>query len=401
MLNLFRNRNFLFVWLTSVTDNVALGVVLLSQTWYVVDTLHMKAQLGWMMIASSVPRLALMVVGGVLADRLPKVNIMTITFGLRMLVMVCGSWLFWRDLMSIWALIAVAASFGMLDAFFWPSRDALMPSIVSESQLTRANTVMQATNQIGLVIGPAVGGLLLSLFPLHLIYAITAGMMALGAILIGSVKERKIPNRQHEHHIFAALQEGVRYVLASRVLRTLMSIYVVANLLFTGAVSVGIPLIASTHLTAGAKGLSYLQSAYASGMVLGFLILMVFPPRKKRLALIAVLIVIEGILIAAQGFSYSLLLSVSLQLALGFCVACNNVPMLSLLQQYTERDKLGRVMSINSVTSMGLSPISYSLVSVLLAAGISVAFIMPMFGLLMSAVVMLMALVSAAVHSTD
>jgi DHA3 family macrolide efflux protein-like MFS transporter len=401
MLDLFRNRNFLLVWLTSVTDNVALGVVLLSQTWYVVDTLHMKAQLGWMMIASSVPRLALMVVGGVLADRLPKVNIMTITFGLRMLVMAAGSLLFWRDLMSIWALIAVAASFGMLDAFFWPSRDALMPSIVSEGGLTRANTVMQATNQIGLVIGPAVGGLLLSLFPLYIIYAITAGMMALGATLIGSVKERKNPNRQHEHHIFAALQEGVRYVLASRVLRTLMSIYVVANLLFTGAVSVGIPLIASTHLTAGAKGLSYLQSAYASGMVLGFLTLMFFPPRKKRLALIAVLIVIEGLLIAAQGFSYSLPLSVSLQLALGFCVACNNVPMLSLLQQYTERDKLGRVMSINSVTSMGLSPISYSLVSVLLAAGISVAFIMPMFGLLMSAVVMLMALSFAAVRSTD
>jgi DHA3 family macrolide efflux protein-like MFS transporter len=400
-LALLRNRNFLFVWLTSITENVALAVVLLSQTWYVVDTLHMKAQLGWMMIASSVPRLGLMVFGGVLADRLPKIKIMTTTFWLRMLVMGCGALLFWRGAMSIWALIAVAASFGMLDAFFWPSRDALMPSIVTDKELTRANSVMQATNQVGLVIGPAIGGLLLSFLPLYAIYALTATMMAVGAMLIGSVKERIIPRQKHDHHVFAALQEGVRYVLGSPVLRTLMSIYVVANLLFTGAVSVGIPIIASEHLRAGAKGLSYLQSSYASGMVLGFLTLMIFPPRKKRLALIVGLILIEGVLIALQGRSYNLPWSIALQLMLGYCVACNNVPMLSLLQQYTDRDKLGRVMSINSVTSMGLSPISYAIVSALLAGGMSVAVIMPVFGLAMTFVVAFMASVSMAVRTTD
>jgi MFS family permease len=198
-----------------------------------------------------------------------------------------------------------------------------------------------------------------------------------------------------------ALREGVRYVLDSAVLRTQMSIYVIANLLFTGAVSVGIPIIASEHLTEGARGLSYLQSAYALGMVSGFVTLMRYPPRKKRLALISALIVVEGVLIALQGISYSLHLSIALQLMLGFCVACNNVPMLSVLQQYTERDKLGRVMSINSVTSMGLSPVSYTLVSALLAGGASIAMIMPTFGLAMSAIIAIMALASQTVRNTD
>ena len=399
---LFRNRNFLLVWFTSIFDNVTLAIMLLTQNWYVVDSLHMKSQLGLVAIATSVPRLGLMLFGGVIADRLPKIRVMTTTFVLRMAVMLIGAALFWFGHMSIWALIAVAASFGMLDAFFWPSRDALVPSIVGEDDLSRANTVMQATNQIGLIVGPAIGGLLLEAFPsFYTIYAITAALMVASALMISSVRERAGEARMHTLNRLAALQEGLRYVIASRVLRTQMSIYVVANLLFTGAVTVGIPIIASEHLTYGARGLSYLQSAYAFGMISGFATLMRFPPRKKRLALICILIVIEGWLVALQGRSYSLPLSVSLQWMLGFCVACNNVPMLSVLQQYTDRDKLGRVMSINSVTSMGLSPVSYGVVSALLAGGASVGMIMPAFGLAMSLIIAIMALTSPTVREVD
>jgi MFS family permease len=399
---LFRNRNFLFVWFTSIFDNVTLAIILLTQTWYVVDSLHMKSQLGLVAIATSVPRLGLMLFGGVIADRLPKVKVMTSTFVLRMGVMLIGAALFRFGVMNIWTLVAVAASFGMLDAFFWPSRDALVPSIVKEEHLSYANTVMQATNQIGLIIGPAIGGVLLNLFPsFYAIYAVTACLMVACALMIGSVKEKVGEAKLHTISRLTALQEGLRYVIASRVLRTQMSIYIVANLLFTGAVTVGIPIIASEHLTDGARGLSYLQSAYAFGMISGFATLMRFPPHKKRLALICILIVIEGGIIALQGRSYSLHLSIALQWMLGFCVACNNVPMLSLLQQYTDRDKLGRVMSINSVTSMGLSPVSYAIVSALLAGGASVGIIMPVFGLAMSIIIAIMALASPTVRTVD
>jgi MFS family permease len=401
MIVLFRNRNFLLVWLASIADNISLSAILLTQSWYVVNGLHLKAQLGWVMIASSVPRLGLMLFGGVFADRLPKVRIMSTTFALRMLVMLCGAMLFRTHSMTIWALISVAACFGMLDAFFWPSRDAIVPSIVGEADLTRANSVMQATNQVGLMVGPTIAGAMLGWFSFDVVYAFTAVLMAAGAVTIAFVRERGVDPTSHALNRLAALQEGLRYVIGNRVLRTQMSIYVVANLLFTGAVSVGIPIIASEHLNAGARGLSYLQSAYAVGMVSGFMALMRFPPRRKRLALIAILIVVEGGLIALQGSAYSLSFSMALQLLLGFCVACNNVPMLSILQQFTDRDKLGRVMSINSVTSMGLSPLSMAAVSALLAGGASISMIMPAFGLSMSVIVAIMALTSAAVRGTN
>jgi hypothetical protein len=136
-------------------------------------------------------------------------------------------------------------------------------------------------------------------------------------------------------------------------------------------------------------------------MVLGFLTLFAFPPQRKRLLLISVLIVVEGVLLGLLGNVYLLWPAVILQFMIGFCIACNNVPMLSLIQQYTERGKLGRVMSLTSVASMGLSPLSYAMVSALLSGGVAVNIIMPALGLTMSAVILLIAVFSVAARSTD
>lgn len=403
-LALFRNRDFALAWTSTIIENIALAITLLAEAWYVVDTLHMKAQLGWVMIAATVPRIALMALGGVLADRYSKTRILSLTFWLRMLVMMLGAFLFWHGWMTIQALILFAALFGITDAFFWPARDALVPSLVGEEHLTQANSIMQATTQLGLMLGPAIGGIFLTLLPLHTIFAVIAVMMAAGALVVGMIgKEKPAETARHAHssHLLTELKEGFAYAAATPVLRNLMLIYAVANLLFMGPLGLGVPIVASEHLAQGARGLSFMQSAFATGMTLGFITLFVFPPRKKRLLLIAGLIIFEGILLALLGQVSTLPLAVLLQFMMGFCIACNNVPMLSLVQQYTERSKLGRIMSINSASSMGLSPVSYAMVSTLLSAGISIAAIMPAFGLAMSFIVAAMAAASATVRRID
>ncbi len=400
-LALFRNRNFALAWISTIFEHMALAIALLSETWYVVDTLHMKAQLGWVMIASTVPRIVLMAIGGVLADRYPKTRILSVTFWLRMIAMLGGALLFWQHWMTIWALIGFAAVFGILDAFFWPARDALLPSIVADHQLTQANSIMQATNQFGLMLGPMVGGVLLVLAPFHIIFTITAAMMAAGALIIGLINEGTLLNSVRNRSILTELKEGIRYAISHPVLRNIMLIYVIANLIFVGPIVLGAPIIASEHLTHGAQGLSFLESALATGMAVGFITLIVFPPAQKRLLLITAIIAVEGVLLALLGQVYTLWLAILLQFMIGFCIACNNVPMLSLIQHYTERSKMGRVMSLNSMSSMGLAPVSYALVSALLAGGISIGFILALFGLVMTVAMVIIAVSSTAIRTTD
>jgi MFS family permease len=380
---LLRNRNFVLTWLSSIAEGTALAVLMLSTTWYVVDVLQMKSRLGWIMIAGSVPRLLLMTAGGVFADRMPKTRIMTLTFGLRIIIVGAGALLFWQGAMSLVAVIASGTLFSIIDAFFWPARDALLPSIVDDTDLTKANSIMQATNWICMTAAPVLGGVLLSLLPFQDIYLFIAALLAGGALLISQAHEQRVAQGAHQS-LLNDMRDGIQFVFTNPALRTLLLIYVIANFLFVGPVNLGPPIIASEHPAIGSAGLSYLLSGFGLGMMCGFVTMMMFPPRHKRLFLILAVITVEGVLLAMMGRSANLWWLVVLQFLMGFCIACNNVPMLSLIQESTERNKLGRVMSLASVSSMGLSPISYAMVSALLSAGVSISIIMPVLGLTMS-----------------
>ena len=338
---LFRNRNFLLVWCSSILGNLALAVATLSETWFVVKTLDAKAQLGYVMIAGSVPRIALMAFGGVLADRMLRSRIIQISLCTRVLLMLVLVALLWAGHLNIWTMTAFAFLYGGLDAFFWPARDALLPSIVPDSDLPRANSIMLTTNQIGLVFGPVLGGALLALLNYEWVFIATAILLASGTACMVMVKEPPMLRNGPARHVLHELAEGLRYALSSPVLSALMIIYAIANLLFMGPLALGVPIVASDNLHGNASVLSFLQSGFAAGMVTGGILLTIFPPKRKRLLMIALVIVVEGALIGSLSHVDWLPLAIGIQFLTGLGVVSNNVPMMSLIQQYTDRSKIG------------------------------------------------------------
>jgi len=389
---LFNNRNFGLLWLASIIGNFALAIAMMAETWYVVKTLGAKEQLGWVMIAGSVPRIALMAVGGVLADRMSRSRIILISLALRVVLLFSLVGLLHINRLDIWALTIFAFLYGSLDAFFWPARDTLTPAIVADSDLTRANSIMLTTNQVGMVFGPVMGGAMLALMGYEAIFSLTGGMLLLATLCIALISEPVIQVVREAPSMLKELKEGVVYALQTPILRALMLIYITANLLFMGPLALGIPIIVADYLKGDASTLSYLQSAFAAGMVLGGILLTVYPPSKKRLLMITVIIAIEGVLLSLLPLTPWIWAAVALQFFIGMGVAGNNVPMMSLIQQSADRDKLGRVMSLNNMVSMGLSPVSYAMVTALLAAHISITWIMPIFGLTMALVMLVLTL---------
>ncbi|WP_081412921.1 MFS transporter [Chitinilyticum aquatile] len=387
--SLFRNRNFLMLWLASIIGNFTLAVAMLAETWYVVKTLDAKEQLGYVMIAGSVPRILLMAVGGVLADRFKRGHIVMVSMGVRVLLLFALIVLLHYGRLDIVALTIFAFLYGALDAFFWPAQGAIIPSIVPEAELTRANSIMLTTNQIGLVFGPTIGTALLALFSYESVFGMAGIGLLLGAACMLLLNEPPpVPRTTSDKPgsaMLHELKEGLLYTLQTPVLRSMMIIYAFANLLFMGPLSIGIPLVVTQHLDGEVTTLGFLQSAGAAGMVAGGILLTLFPPKSKRLMMITLVIAAEGVLLALQGHTYWVWLAIGIQFLLGLGIVSNNVPMMSVIQQYSDRDKIGRVMSLNNMASMGLSPISYAMVTGLLALHVSIGWIMPIFGLAMSA----------------
>ena len=381
---LLRNRNFLLLWIASIVCNFALAVAMLAETWLVIKTLGAKEQLGLVMIAGSVPRILLMAVGGVLADRMKRCHIILASLALRVLLLVALVMLLATDQVTIGVMILFALLYGALDAFFWPARDALVPNIVADSDLTRANSIMLTTNQIGLVFGPVLGGAMLALFSYELVFSLTAMMLCGGLLAMALIREPMLLPGRARFSLLNELKEGVHYAIQTPVLRALMLVYAAANLLFMGPLGLGVPLVVTDLLKGSASTLSFMQSAFAAGMVLGGLLLTIYPPTKKRLLMITVVIAAEGLLLGTLAMASWLPVALGIQFLIGLGVAANNVPMMSLIQHYTDRQKLGRIMSLNSMASMGLTPLSYALVTTLFSMHIGISWVLPVFGILLA-----------------
>jgi MFS transporter, DHA3 family, macrolide efflux protein len=398
---LLRNRNFLLLWLASIVGNLALAIAMLAETWLVVKTLGAKEELGLVMIAASVPRLLLMALGGVLADRIKRSRIILVSLTLRVLLLLGLVAIIANQQLSIGVMIGFALIYGALDAFFWPARDALVPNILAANDLNRANSIMLTTNQLGMVFGPVLGGIMLALFSFEVVFSLTAALLGLGALAIALIREPELQPDRARFNMLAELKEGVQYTLQTPVLRTLILVYAAANLLFMGPLGLGVPMIVTDLLQGSATTLAYMQSAFAAGMVLGGLLLTIYPPTQKRLLMITVVIAIEGLLLAALALATWLPVALALQALIGLGVAANNVPMMSLIQHYTDRQKLGRIISLNTMASMGLTPLSYALVTALFSMHISIQWVLPIFGLLLALMMVGMTMKMRVIREID
>jgi MFS family permease len=397
---LYPNRSFARVWLASIVANLALSVATLAETWYVVSVLHAKERLGLVIIALSVPRVIFMMIGGVVADRSRRSAIPVASMLVRVLLMFSVAVLLHFGRIELWGLTLFAFAYGVLDAFFWPARDALLPGIVVREDLGRANSIMLMTTQIGLVVGPVLGAVLLAAISYTRVFTFTGLALALGALFLSGVRETPLERGKETPHMLEELRKGVRYMTSIPVLRALMLIYGGANLLFVGPVVLGVPIVASDNLHGTAADLSALQSSSAAGMFLAGLLHSVWLPRGRRLLTITLVIAGEGLCVAALSHTTHLASAMALQFLIGFGIISNNVPMLSLLQETSDPARIGRVMSLNTVASLGLAPISSAIVTALLSLGVGIGWIMPVFGLTMSGFMLLLALRLPAVRQT-
>ncbi|WKB55300.1 MFS transporter [Eleftheria terrae] len=380
--SLLLDPHFRRLWVASVASGLAFSVAALVEQWYVVKELRLEASLGLVMMAGSLPRVLLMAVGGVVADRHSRFAIMCNSFVARGLVTLAAAGLVAAGGFTLPFVVLFALVYGAIDAFFWPARDAALPDIVEAAQLGRANSVMLITNQLALVLGPMAGGLLIAHLPYQAVFLLVSIGLVLAAAPLWATRRTAaaVPPSAHEP-LARALRDGVAYVLATPVLRNVMGVQLITNLMFAGPMMVGLPLVVANRLHADALAFSSAQSALAAGMVLGGLWLAWRPQRRRRLAAMVAYIAVTGVLVALLPHAGQLQWLVALMALIGLCIAGNNVAMVALIQENTHKDKIGRVMSLNTIGWMGLAPVSVGLASGLLSLGVDVALIMTTGGL--------------------
>lgn len=379
--SLLRNRSFMLVWMSGLAIMLGFSMFFLSVSWFIVDVLNRPAVLGAVLMSVSIPRVIMMIYGGILADKIRKSLIMFVTNFLQGLVMVTMIILFLNDWLHVGSLIVIALVFGFLDAFFFPAVSSMIPIIVRDEQLQRANSLFQGSTEMMFIIGPLVAGVLLTIGDFTLTFSAAAILIFISTILVfpAFIQDPKPEKREGSPSALEDLKEGLGYVRQSHVHRTGTIAIVIINLFMIGPLIISFPILVDS-LGGSPFELSLLEAGLSAGTFLASVLLVVWNSKRKRGRLVfgSLLLSFAFFIVFSQVTALPPL--VLLAGLTGFMAMFVYLPTVTLVQERTDKNKLGRVMSIITLAASGFEPLAFGLISFLVAAELPIQTILMIAG---------------------
>ena len=373
---LLKNTNFLFLWAATLFSSFALAFFTFSQTWYIAKTLNLEASLGVVFVALSVPRLIFMIIGGAVADKFPKKNIMFYSNIIRaILVATILTWFIVGDV-TLYTFALFALFFGLADAFFWSADGSILPELVEKSRLTQANSLTQMTNQASVILGPVLGGILIKFTNYETIFSITILLLIVAAILVQKIQFTMPEQKDTDKGMFTSIKEGILYVKESPFLSTFLICSAFLNLFLIGPMQVGFPLFVKNVLHGDSLHFSYLEASVGGGMAIGAVIVGLKNINRRRGLFCIIMMLLSGIFFLAINFSTVLWQALLAGMFYGITIAMAIVPLMAMIQSTVKEEMMGRVMSLLMLSSMGFIPLSYAFTSLALAMGIPIVTVM-------------------------
>jgi MFS family permease len=311
---------------------------------------------------AAVPRAALMLPGGAIADRLGLRRVMLASDAFRAVIVTVAGLLI-LDGAKIWVLAATAFVFGLADALFIPSAAALPPRLVPTAQLQRTNGLITFVRRAALLAGAPLGGLFAARLGSGAAFLFEAGTFAISVCFLSILPLRPLPPQAREEEsgprrsLVRGFTEGPRMIWRSPVLRALILVSTLTELGFTGPYNAGLPLLAR-YRGWGAEGMGLVLSAFGLGAALGALAATKVRKRVKPGHLIIIGGAVQGAALAALAITPGLITALVLSLVIGVCASLYGTTVNTLVQLSTEPGRLARVMSVVSLSSYGAAPVA-------------------------------------------
>lgn len=319
-------------------------------TWHVYELTGNALALGALGLARFAPVIVFGLLGGVIADQKDRRMVLVYTHLALMLssAALVMATLIERDTLAVIYGITFVSS--ALNSVAGPARQALIPNLVPRREIAGAATMANLAMQAAMVVGPAIGGILIARTSLAMVY----GLNAIGfvAVIIAALAIKARP----EIHVVSerglqAIKSGFVFLWQTPILLAVMGLDFIAT--FFGAFTNLLPIFADEIFGGGANTLGLLLSAPAAGAVLGSLVFgLMRMPTRPGLGMVACVIA-YGLCIVGFG------MSPALWIAMLFLAGTGAADSISMALRHTIRNLVtpdnyrGRIASAHSMFAMG------------------------------------------------
>ena len=244
----------------------------------------------------------------------------------------------------VYALAVVTALTGTA---FGPAQSALLPSLArTPEELTAANATSVTLESLAFFVGPALGGLLLSITSVGAVFAVTASLFLASALVLAGVRadSRGDPSAEPESIVREALA-GFRAIAAEHRLRLIVGLYG-AQTLVAGIMRVLLVVTALRILDLGASGVGFLNSADGVGALVGALVVFGAIGSTRLATMFGVGVLLWGVPLALLGLRPSVVAALVCFAVVGLGNIFVDVAGVTLLQRAAPDEVRARVFGV-------------------------------------------------------
>ena len=309
-----RLRDFALLWTSSLANGLALQMLVVAIGWQVYSIHRNPLDLGFVGLAEFVPLPILALPAGQLADRVQRRLVVAAGLAVQVGIAAVLAVVTLAGAHKLWPFLAIAAAAGIASAVANPAGRALTPEIVPPELLPGAVALRSVANQAGIVVGPAIGGVIFAVEPVAVyITAAALSLVACAAILAVTARAAVAPATELN---WENLSAGIGFILRTRMLLGAITLDLVAVLL--GDSIALAPVFARTILDVGPVGLGALRAAPSVGALVAGVLLARRPIHYRAGPTLLTVVGVFGAMMVVFGLSRSLPLSLAALAVSGF-----------------------------------------------------------------------------------
>ena len=318
-----RIADFRAFWLSRVCGVLGTSAQSAAIAWQVYD-LARKTQsieqsalyIGLIGLCSFLTLFAFTIPAGIVADRYDRKRIISIVLMLQLALSVCFVLYSLLPRPPIWGLFALSAFLGAFRAFSAPASSALGPMLVPKIVLPRSIAVNSMAMQMGQIVGPALGGVLVGFSP-RFAYAWCAVLCLVAATLVLTIKTPTAPQANPAPKM-EMMKEGFAYIWSNKVVLGAISLDLFAVLL--GGATALMPIFVKDILHAGPEMFGLLRGSPALGAIVMSFALSTWPIRRHAGPWMFGGVAVFGVATIVFGLSTLVWLSILAMIVLGAAI---------------------------------------------------------------------------------
>ena len=350
------HRDYALFWSGAFVSNVGNWVQTTALFWYIREYTHSDAWVGAVNLANYLPVLLFALFAGYVADILDRRRLIMATQGVMMLSALALGASMSLGVAYLPVIMAVAAVAGIAFTFGFPPIQAILPDLVPPEEMLNALALSSAQFNLGRVIGPALGALILAGWSVEAAFYLNAFsfLFVIGAIWLA--RTRVEPSRVEHHHALAHIAEGVRYARGRKWMVAILAALGIASF-FGFSSMVLFPALAQDVLGGGPGAYGLLLTLAGVGAALGAPLVTWLSRRLAENDILKYCCLGLGASLAGLALSRALWLSCVFAAGVGGFFLMLSSVVNTVLQARSEHDMRGRMVSIYTLMYLGAFPL--------------------------------------------